>query len=42
MNQSYQAYNHMLDLIINEDMVEKGRLGHLLLGQCEPLGSAFG
>jgi hypothetical protein len=32
MSQSYQARNHMLDLIIDQDMVEKGRLSHLILG----------
>jgi hypothetical protein len=41
MGQSYQARNHMLDLVIDQDMVEKWRLGHLFLGQNKPLGPSF-
>jgi hypothetical protein len=41
MSQSYQARDDLLDLVIDQDMVEKWRLRHLILGQRQTLRPTF-
>jgi hypothetical protein len=41
MSQSYQALDHLIDLVIYEDLIEKRRLGHLILSKSKSFCTTF-